>query len=335
MNKDNLINNCYRYLFHNLDEFIALRTEINADGAINGIRLPYRCAMLLKSGPLHLSFGDYVNLYADGLWCDEKRERFLLCFWQSPMTHNIYPAFYDRKKTDFCDGANIPGTYEQRLAELRKSQSHLICSPVEPKNVRRLNALIKPLKELCSLIDTFDEREKERKERKEKDEKFRIIVDPNPDKNGVNALMRYCRAGDTSAMRLVWKHSREQFDAKTNKGLTPVNFAAKHLRALQFLFRHDKTDFTVSPVASACEVKDNVEKRLDLLFTIGADINAKNDDGEPPIVVAAEAFNIKAIRWLIKHGADKTATNANGKTARDIVLKNKEAFDWKNVLKSL
>ncbi len=335
MNKDALINNCYRYLFCNLDEFIALRTEINADGAIGGIRLPYRWAMLLKSAPLHLSFGDYVNLYADGLWCDEKRERFLLCFWQSPMTRGVHASFYDRKKADYCDGAAISGTYEQRLAELRESQGRRLCSPVTSKNVRKLNALIKPLKELCSLIDAFDEREKARKEAEEHFRRFRGVVDPNPDKNGVNALMRYCRAGDLNAVKLVWEHSREQFDAKTNKGLTPVNFAAKHLRALQFLFKHGKTDFTVSPVASACETKSDVEKRLDLLFKIGADIDAKNDDGELPIVVAAESFNVKAIRWLLKHGADKTATNANGETARDVVLKNKDVFNWNNLPPSL
>ncbi|MBO4520548.1 MAG: ankyrin repeat domain-containing protein [Alphaproteobacteria bacterium] len=331
MSKDDLINNFYRYLFHNLDEFIALRTEINADGAIYGIRLPR--IYMLGERP---DFGEYINLYADGLWCDPKREKFLLSACISPMTHIIYPNFYDRKEHEFCSWAEgLVGRQEifsKRIEELQTVRRHRIYSPVDPKNVRQLNALIKPLKELSSLIDAFDER---KKEQKEEDEKFRTIVDPNPDKNGVNALMRYCQAGDMGAMRLVWKHSREQFDAKTNKGLTPVNFATKHLRALQFLFKHDKTDFTGSPVASACEVKDDVGKRLDLLFSIGADVNAKNDDGEPPIVVAAEAFNIKAIRWLLKHGADKTATNANGETARDIVLKNKDVFDWKNILKSL
>ena len=102
-----------------------------------------------------------------------------------------------------------------------------------------------------------------------------------------------------------------------------------------YFIRHGKTDFSVSPIASACEVNDNVKKRLDLLFTIGADINEKNDAGEPPVVVAAEAFNVKAIRWLIAHGADTSSTNANGETAKDIILKNKDVFDWKNILKSL
>lgn len=331
MSKDDLINNCYRYLFHNLDEFIALRTEINADGSIYGIRLPR--IYMLGERP---DFGEYINLYAEGLWCDPKREKFLLSACISPMTHNVYPMFYDRKEHDFCSWAEgLTGrqeTFSKRIEELQKVRCRRICSPVDPKNVRRLHALIKPVKEICNLIDVFDEREKERKE---EEDRFRTIVDPNPDKKGVNALMRYCQAGNMGSIRLVWKHSCEQFDAKTKDGLTPVNFAAKHLRALQFLFKHGKTDFTVSPVASACEVKDDIKKRLDLLFNIGADINAKNNDGEPPIVVAAEAFNIKAIRWLLKHGADKSATNANGETARDIVLKNKDAFDWRGILKLL
>ena len=79
------------------------------------------------------------------------------------------------------------------------------------------------------------------------------------------------------------------------------------------------------PASSVCIYPDS-KSPLSLAF-----LNEKNDADEPPVVVAAEAFNIKAIRWLLKHGADKTATNAVGETARDIVLKNKDVFDWQNV----
>ena len=151
---------------------------------------------------------------------------------------------------------------------------------------------------------------------------------------GVKTLLENCAKGQLDRVRYVLNNFPQIFDRAESKDL--LLSAANDLSILRFLCDCGKTDVSDAPVIrNACKSKKDVKERLDLLFELGADINAKNGDGEPPIVVAAEAFNIKAIRWLLKHGADKTATNANGETARDIVLKNKEAFDWKNVLKSL
>ena len=145
--------------------------------------------------------------------------------------------------------------------------------------------------------------------------------------------------------------------------------AANDLSVLRFLREHGKTDVSETPVIwNACETGNDVKERLDLLFELGANINikggkeepaivyaarrgnvdavrwlvahganinAQDKDGDTPLIVAAEAFNVKAIRWLLKHGADTSATNANGETARDIVLKNKDIFNWQEILKLL
>ena len=320
------------FFFKHLEDFLNHKEQILQCEDL--YRIPIAgmgiCGLFLGECPVCL--GDLMLLYQDAWKFNQGEDtRYLIHMAGSPLSGRNSCSFWSITEQKIVSGeiesfshAFIP------LNEVKRK------NPKFSLNLEKVTGELLFLSE--QLIDFYTDFIIERQEKQQRQETVDIlqgIIDPNPDKNGVNALMRYCQAGDMGAIRLVWKHSREQFDAKTKDGLTPVNFAAKHLRVLQFLFKHGKTDFSVSPIASACEVKDDVEKRLDLLFAIGADINAKNDDGEPPIVVAAEAFNVKAIRWLLKHGADKTATNANGETARDIVLKNKEAFDWKNILKSL
>ena len=320
------------FFFKNLDVFKRYKEQIlqNREAYTTRIAGMGLCGLFIGEYPACL--GELMILYEDAWKFEQEGDiRYLIHMAGSPLSGNNSCSFWSvrEKKIVYGDIERFSHAFIP-LTEVKKEKPQFTLNDNEIS--KELEAL------LCTLADfyiDFHIEQAEEEEKCEAAERLSRIIDPNPDKNGVNALMRYCQAGNMGAIWLVWKHSREQFDAKTDKGLTPVNFAAKQLRVLQFLFKHNKTDFTVSPVASACEVKDNIEKRLDLLFNIGADINVKNDDGEPPIVVAAEAFNIKAIRWLLKHGADKTATNANGETAREIVLKNKDAFDWKNILKSL
>ena len=316
------------FFFKNLDVFKRYKKQIliNEEACTTKITGMGVCGLLIGEYPVCL--GELMTLYEDAWKFEQNGDtRYLIHMAGSPFSGGNQCSFWSiRKKKIVYGGVGSFSEAFSPLMNLRKEQTHFTLNDDElPEELEKL------LVKLADFHIEFRIKQAEEAEKRKAAERLSAIVEPNVDRNGVNALMRYCQAGDLSAVELIWKHSRKQFYAKTKKGLTPVNFAAKQFDALQFLVKHKKTAFIGSPIASACEVKDDVGKRLDLLFGIGADVNAKNDDGEPPIVVAAEAFNIKAIRWLLKHGADKRATNANGETARDIVLKNKDVFNWQEI----
>lgn len=317
-----------RFFFKHLKAFKRCKEQILANKKAYAARIAGTGVSGLYFGEIRACLGELMTLY-EGPWKFKKDgdTHYLVHMTGSPLSGGNSGSFWSVKKRKIVHyGLQSFGEGFHPLMQTKEEKRKFTLKDDE------ISAeLADLLRTLADLRDDFAAKQKKAAEQRKAAERLERIVDPAPDKNGVNALMRYCQTGDVEKVRLVWKHSREQFDAKTKDGLTPVNFAAKQLRVLQFLCRRGETGSDVSPVAAACEIKDDVEKRLNLLFKAGADINAKNDAGEPPLVVAAEAFNVKAVRWLLKHGADKSATNANGETAKDIVLKNKDIFDWKNV----
>lgn len=69
---------------------------------------------------------------------------------------------------------------------------------------------------------------------------------------------------------------------------------------------------------AACEAGD-VDRIKDLLDR-GAHVNARNQNGETPIMVAAGLLYPDAVRLLITRGADVNAENARGETALALAL---------------
>ena len=51
---------------------------------------------------------------------------------------------------------------------------------------------------------------------------------------------------------------------------------------------------------------------MDVLLTVGADIDAKNDHGNTPLILAAVVQKFEIVYWLLIRGADYTLTNKNG-----------------------
>lgn len=285
----------------------------------------------LYIGEYATSVGELLSLYEKTWKIQTNGEtRYLIHMAGSPLSGGNQCTFWCAEKQEFVVGAyDLFSTAFVPLSKLRKTK-------------RTFKRGVRISKKLEGIFKRFDrlyfqfQAEKELKAKQEA-EKIRLeeISDPKPDKNGVVAAMRYCQAGDLSSLQIVWKRDKKQFDAQTKNRLTPLNFAAKQWAVLNFLVKIGKAAHFISPVAAACEVKDNVVKRLNLLEKLGADINEKNENGEPPIVVAAESFNVAAVRWLVRHGADVSATNAKNETAREIILKNKDIFQWKNTLRIL
>ena len=57
---------------------------------------------------------------------------------------------------------------------------------------------------------------------------------------------------------------------------------------------------------------------FDLLLKTGINVNVQDNDGKTPLHHACEAGKAKAIRWLIKHGADENAKDSNLQTPYDV-----------------
>jgi len=60
--------------------------------------------------------------------------------------------------------------------------------------------------------------------------------------------------------------------------------------------------------------------RIKILLDRGAHVNARNRNGETPLMVAAGLLYPDAVRLLIARGADVTAENSRGETALALAL---------------
>lgn len=65
------------------------------------------------------------------------------------------------------------------------------------------------------------------------------------------------------------------------------------------------------------------------LIRAGADINARDDDEDTPLIVAAGMGFVSAVESLLNAGADKTLTNNNGKNALEQAKHYKEEYEQK------
>lgn len=71
------------------------------------------------------------------------------------------------------------------------------------------------------------------------------------------------------------------------------------------------------------------------LLAAGADVNARNSNGETALMLAAEAGAIAVAQELIGAGADASARNAEGVTAMEFAAKRGDRRDTFNLLRSM
>ncbi len=355
----------YAYLFDHIDEFIALKDAIVAtpeiyshDGGGTTCIFGKKKAFLFRE--FELRFGDLITLYANGQWCDREKNVFLYKMLQSPLPGGGYVKVYgwnNEEKEFETNPSGFPDTetlFEQahRVAQY-KPQAGKKKIPLETQN--RLAALFQPLKEYTHYA-TDD---------------FKCFGFARPingqitEKNiqtGVETLLENCAKGQLDRVRYVLNNFPQIFDRADSGDLLCA--AAGNIKILRFLIEHGKTTLTVSPIPSACESVKNIEKRVNLLIKLGANVNEKDKNGEPPVVfaarrdydrvvsclvrrgadinardkdgdtpliVAAKYKNIKTMRKLLLSGADVSIKNNAGDTVRDVMARRKAPADWEDI----
>lgn len=91
----------------------------------------------------------------------------------------------------------------------------------------------------------------------------------------------------------------------------------KHSKMIQF---HNKSGFTALHIAAYYGLLEQAE----ILLDYGAAINWKSNNGNTPLMQAAESKHFGMIDLLLKYGADSTLENKAGKTALAIVQQNED-----------
>ena len=354
----------YTYFFDHIDYFIATTDALDATPDVYSLDGGGTTSILGKYGfrKFELRLGDLITLYANGQWCDDKKNVFLYKMLQFPPpgSMRVYHYAWNRKKrkyeTDPCGFPDSETLFAQakKIVEDRDRNAKKKKVPLEKKN--ELMKLVQPLidylrhaNEDCKCLGFT-----------------RPINGQITEKNiqtGIETLLENCKKGYSDRVRYVKNNFPQIFDRTGSKDL--LLSAANDLDILIFLREHGKTDVSDAPVIwSACKIGNDVKERLDLLFELGADIkikgekeepaivyaarrgnvdavrwlvahgakiNVQDKDGDTPLIVAAKFKNLKAIRFLLQKGADVSVKNDEGETVRDVVSKRMKSFDWKNI----
>lgn len=354
----------YTYFFDHIEEFIALKDAIDATPDVYSLDGGGTTSLLGKYGfrKIELRLGDLITLYANGQWCDNKKNVFLYKILQFPPpgSMGVYRSAWNRKERKYekdpCGFLDSETLFEQakKIVEDRDRNAKKKKVPLEKKN--ELMKLVQPLidylhhaNEDCKCLGFA-----------------RPMNGPISEKDikiGIETLLENCEKGYSDRVRYVKNNFPQIFDRAESKDL--LMSAANHLSVLRFLREYGKTDVSDAPVIwSACKIGNDVKERLDLLFELGADINIKGGKEEPAIVYAARRGNVDAVRWLVAHGADVnvqdkdgdtplivaakfknlkaircllqkgadvSVKNDEGETVHDVVSKRMKSFDWKNI----
>ena len=125
------------------------------------------------------------------------------------------------------------------------------------------------------------------------------LIGSGADVNGVNKvkhtpLMIAAKRGHLNALTLLIKHGAHDVDLQDSDGYTALHYA---------VYGSD----------ISCEI-------LSCLIGIGADVNARTNNGVTPLMIAAEEGHINAVTSLVKCGANVDLQDKDGQTALDHAL---------------
>jgi len=133
------------------------------------------------------------------------------------------------------------------------------------------------------------------------------------DQNGVTALVHAARSGFVDVVELLLTKTPDVNDknqalfAVTETGYATVFISAEEYKTLRGVVPpgHGENERIVSPYL----------KTAKLLLSSGAEIEARNENGDTPLIRAAGFGQTDIVRLLLETGADPEATNKGGSTA--------------------
>jgi hypothetical protein len=146
------------------------------------------------------------------------------------------------------------------------------------------------------------------------------------DHDGRTSLHWAAWAGWPRAAGLLISHGADP-DGRDARQSTPLHYAAwaRFADVAQLLICRG-ADVNArgsrghSPLHVAAELGDSGEEMVELLLARGADANIRTDHGATPLHLAATTgFGGEAVRALLRHGADASAKDADGRTPADWV----------------
>ena len=125
------------------------------------------------------------------------------------------------------------------------------------------------------------------------------LIGSGADVNGVNKvkhtpLMIAAKRGHLNALTLLIKHGAHDVDLRDSDGYTALHYA---------VYGSD----------ISCEI-------LSSLIGIGADVNARTNNRDTPLMIAAKKGHVNAVTSLVKCGANVDLQDKDGQTALDLAL---------------
>jgi ankyrin repeat protein len=140
---------------------------------------------------------------------------------------------------------------------------------------------------------------------------------PGPDGN--YPLHVAVSQGRVAIARELLKHGA-QVDLRNAQGRTPLHVALANgkVPAAELLREHGADDDLQSLLFALAEEQTLDRDTLEFLTSRGADINARDPRGQPPLHTVVEAGDVKLAKHLINAGAEVNRTDASGRTPLEI-----------------
>lgn len=137
---------------------------------------------------------------------------------------------------------------------------------------------------------------------------------------GRTAMLRACEAGHREVAEYLLIFGAE-LTTPDDMGWTPLTIAAYEGQAsvVRLLIPDALPQLDQALLAAAIGGNDET---IGVLAQAGAGLEQRNITGLTPLMLAAEAGNLEAVKSLLDHGADKNAVDRKGRTAGEIAAQN-------------
>ena len=149
------------------------------------------------------------------------------------------------------------------------------------------------------------------------------IASQNGNKEIINYLFEVISKTDESILRITEKRNSVFHNAAQHNQCYPIIYF--HEKLQNYFPNHRLIDMPnengITPLQYACIKKH--KNVVDLLIDLGADINAVDSENKSVLFYAAVGGNIRIIKKLLIHGADKTIKDHENKTPYDIAKERK------------